>query len=182
MSESEPNGSEPATPPTFGAAAGKLRALGYEPVSALQRDGFDAMLSEHPVAVSKIGFLILAPVADETLAARVGAVLERFGLLSGPYRLGSDGAEVRPVRVGEKLRNPYRRELDGAIVFTESGIVPLDARWPRGTLLETRADDLPEISSEQEVNELFQQLGEAEFILREERRPKPRPRREGWLG
>jgi len=164
-------------PPTFGSAAARLRQLGYFPVAWPRSDAPAAMLSEHGVAVGNIGVLILQPIEDAELNARVRALLEARGLLAGPVRAGTDAAEVRPLKVG-KLWHPGHA-LDDAVVLLEAQVVPMDGQWSR-TLLETPADALPAVSAA-DVTQMFEQLNRLPSELLAERRPQPQPSRKAWI-
>ena len=176
--------------PTFGAAAARLRANGYEPCSAVAPLGTYAAhltgnhrpwepheISEHPVAVELTGMavLVIAPaeIADVELLERVRAALA--GATSGPCRVGSDGLEVFPLQA---FGRPAGDALDGAVRLLCDGLLPLDGRWERGTLLDVARSELP---SADELRGVLESLGRLPFILAAERRPPPAPSIEGWL-
>jgi len=163
--------------PTFGAAAARLRKLGYFPVAWPRSDARAALLSEHGVAVGNIGVLILAPIEDAELNVRVRRLLEERGFLSGPVRVGTDAVEVRPLKVG-KLWHPGAA-LDDAVLLLEDQVVPMDGQWSR-TLLETPADALPTISAA-DVPRVFEELNRLPSELLAERRPQPLPSRKAWI-
>ena len=176
--------------PTFGATAARLRANGYEPVSAVAPLGvYDENLTGHhrewqpweisevPVAVELTGMavLVIAPaaIADVELLERVRA--ELAAATSGPCRIGSDGLEVYPLQA---FGRPSGDALDGAVHLAADGLLPLDGRWERGTLLDVARSELP---SADELRGVLESLGRLPFILAAERRPPPAPSIEGWL-
>jgi len=170
-----------AGPPLFGAAAPRLRALGYMPTPWGHMDGrLLALESEHLAAVTGVGVLVLATLSDADLSARARAVLEARGLLAGPVRVGSDGAESRPLQC-PTLWRPEHTALDGAVTLRQVGAVPLDGEWPRGTLLEVQRDELPQISNADDVTRLFEELQALPSLLAAERRPPPKASRKGWI-
>ena len=176
--------------PTFGAAAARLRANGYAPCSAVAPLGVYAAnltghhrewqpweISEHPVAVELTGMavLVIAPaeIADVELLERVRA--ELAGATAGPCRVGSDGLEVFPLQA---FGRPAGDALDGAVRLLCDGLLPLDGRWERGTLLDVARSELP---SADELPAVLETLGRLPFVLAAERRPPPEPSIEGWL-
>ena len=176
--------------PTFGAAAARLRANGYEPVSAVAPRGVYAAhltgnhrpwepheVSEHPVAIELTGMavLVIAPaaIADAELRERVRAALA--GATAGPCRIGSDGLETYPLQA---FGRPAADALDGAVHLACDGLLPLDGRWERGTLLDVARSELPPAD---ELPAVLENLGRLPFVLAAERRPPPEPSIEGWL-
>ena len=176
--------------PTFGAAAARLRANGYEPVSAVAPRGVYEQhltghhrewrpweISEHVVGVELTGMavLVIAPaaIADVELLERVRA--ELAAATSGPCRIGSDGLETYPLQA---FGRPAADALDGAVRLVCDGLFPLDGRWERGTLLDVARAELP---SADELPAVLESLGRLPFVLAAERRPPPAPSIEGWL-
>ena len=188
-------------PPTYGACAARLRANGYEPISAIAPLGaeYDGNLtskfvawepheiSEHPVAVrlaSPTGGLCLlvlnpAAIADLELLERVRALLTDRGLTAGPCRLGSDGREVYPLRAG--FSRSTGEALDGAVHFGRGTLLPCDGRWERGDLLDVQRSELPECDAAA-VRAVCSDLSSLPYQLAEERRPPPAPSLEAWIG
>lgn len=178
---------------TFGAAAKRLRDNGYHVVSALAPSGesnssvaaayrptYEALISEHPVAVA-IAILALAPIEDEELDKRVRAALGKRGLLRGPVRIGSDGVELRPLNLADTI-STLVAEIDGAVALIGSAALPVDAKWNNGTLLEVPLSALPRINGNA-VRELFDK--ELRFLpghLAHEREPPRKPSRLGFVG
>ena len=175
---------------TFGACAARLRANGYEPVSAVAPVGIYEQhltghhrtwqpheISEHPVAVELTGMavLVIAPaeIADVELLERVRAALA--GATAGPCRVGSDGLEVYPLQA---FGRPAADALDGAVHLGSDGLLPLDATWRGGDLLTVPRTELP---SADELPAVLETLGRLPFVLAAERRPPPAPSVEGWL-
>ena len=175
---------------TFGACAEKLRQNGYEPCSAVAPLGVYAAhltgnhrpwqpheISEHPVAVELTGVaaLVIDPskIEDAELVQRVRAAVA--GATSGPCRIGSDGLETYPLQA---FGRPAADALDGAVHLGSDGLLPLDGRWERGTLLDVARTELP---SADELPRVLETLGRLPFILAAERRPPPLPSIEGWL-
>jgi hypothetical protein len=132
----ESNGSAPE-PQTFGRLAARLRASGYDPVSALVPQGIvwpdvrnvvhflrpaDFVIAEHPVALrcfdtdSPLVLLAVAPIADAVLSERVEQFLQRCKT-SGPYWLSSDCVRVWPLRPQGHEPITTRRALGGAVVL-----------------------------------------------------------------
>ena len=187
--------------PTFGACASKLRANGYEPVSAIAPLGseYDGNLtskfvawepheiSEHPAAVrlaSPVGGLCLlvlnpAAIADLELLDRVRALLTDRGLTAGPCRTGSDGRECAPLRAG--FSRVAGSALGDAVTFGRGTLLPLDGRWERGDLLTAARHELPEVDSDI-VRATCAELAGLPYRLAEERRPPPQPSLEAWIG
>jgi hypothetical protein len=176
--------------PTFGAAAARLRANGYEPVSAVAPRGVyeehltghhrawqPHEISEHVAAVELTGMavLVIAPaaIADVELLERVRAALA--GATAGPCRVGSDGLEVYPLQA---FGRPSGDALDGAVRLVCDGLLPLDATWRGGDLLTVPRTELP---SADELPAVLETLGRLPFVLAAERRPPPAPSLEGWL-
>ena len=176
--------------PTFGACAEKLRQNGYEPCSAVAPLGVYSQhltghhrawqpweISEHPVAVRLIGLGVLvidpAQITDPELLERVRSALA--GATCGPCRVGSDGREVYPLQA---FGRPDAGALDGAVRLACYGLLPLDGRWERGTLLDVARAELP---SADELPAVLETLGRLPFVLAAERRPPPAPSIEGWL-
>ncbi len=200
---------KPNSTPTLGSASRALAANGYAPVSLLQPLGewvsavspFFAKLpswrtSEHPAGVlcrapSPLAVLVIAPIEDTELAARVTKALADRGLLSGPVRRGSDGVDVRPLRAGV-IPPGVRRALSGAVTIEQSrkfgqfdepvsSIVPLDGHWSDGDLLTVPREKLPAIAAD-DVEALMSALDELPQQLAAERRPPPKPSIDAWLG
>ena len=187
--------------PTYGACAARLRANGYEPISAIAPLGaeYDGNLtskfvawepheiSEHPVAVrlqsptGTLTLLVLTPAAieDPELLERVRAVLEKSGLTAGPCRTGSDGRETYPLRAG--YSRAAGNALAGAVTFGRGTLLPLDGRWERGDLLTAARHELPEVDSDI-VRSTCAELAGLPYRLAEERRPPPQPSLEAWIG
>jgi hypothetical protein len=194
-------------PPTYGSAAAKLRENGYTPVSALMPYGLtmatappfalpvlEHLISEHAPSVlcrSKRGDLVAlvqTPQDDPALAGRIYATLGKHGITRGPYRLGSDGAKLWPLRCNPNVFT--RNALDGTVtlhfavrgpVEIYSTIIPLDGIWPQGDLLTVSYEKLPVIS-EAELETMFQELSDLPYKMAEEARPPPKPTRAAWLG
>ena len=175
---------------TYGACAEKLRQNGYEPCSAVAPLGvYDENLTGHhrewqpweisevPAAVELTGLavLVIAPVAiaDVELLERVRA--ELAAATSGPCRIGSDGREIYPLQA---FGRPAGDALDGAVRLVCEGLLPLDGRWERGTLLDVARSELPPAD---DLRGVLESLGRLPFILAAERRPPPAPSIEGWL-
>ena len=176
--------------PTFGATAARLRANGYEPVSAVAPRGVyeehltghhrawqPHEISEHVAAVELTGMAVLvldpSKIEDVELAERVRAALA--GATSGPCRVGSDGLEVYPLQA---FGRPSGDALDGAVHLAADGLLPLDGRWERGDLLTVPRTELP---SADEIAAVLETLGRLPFVLAAERRPPPAPTFTGWL-
>ncbi|MBS0374795.1 MAG: hypothetical protein JSR73_09420 [Proteobacteria bacterium] len=201
----ESNNGAASRPLTLGAVAERLRGNGYEPTSALFPFGRltedfplrygpwpTHLVSEHPPAIvlrHPLAVLILNPIGDPELNERARAVLTQNGLLQGPVRLGSDGGESRPLRLGE----PFQRlqsmgALNGAIALDQqqndgiavrSSLLPLDGHWPDGDLLSVGFDDLPEFSG---MAGLMRELDQLSFAIANERAPPRKPSRLGFVG
>jgi len=169
-----------AGPPLYGAAATRLRSLGYKTAPWPSVEGPRALASEQVAAVNYVGVLILAPIDNPELRERVGNVLATRGLMAGPVRIGSDGCEVRPLRC-TKLWRPSYAVLDAAVSLHETSLVPLDGSWPSGTLLEVAHDALPQVSNADDVPRLFDELQALPSTLAAERRPPPKPSRNAWV-
>ena len=176
--------------PTFGAAAARLRANGYAPCSGVaprgvyeqhltghHREWQPHEISEHPAAVELTGMavLVIAPaaIADAELLERVRAALA--GATAGPCRVGSDGLETYPLRA---FGRPSGDALDGAVRLACDGLLPLDGRWERGTLLDVARSELPPAD---DLRGVLESLGRLPFVLAAERRPPPAPTLAGWL-
>ena len=175
---------------TYGACAEKLRQNGYAPCSAVAPRGVYEQhltghhrewqpweISEHPVAVELTGMavLVIAPaaIADAELLERVRA--ELAGATAGLCRVGSDGLETYPLRA---FGRPSGDALDGAVHLVCDGLMPLDGRWERGTLLDVARSELP---SADDLPGVLESLGRLPYVLAAERRPPPAPSLEGWL-
>ena len=179
--------------PTFGAAAARLRANGYEPCSGVAPRGVYEQhltghhrpwepheISEHPVAVELTGMAVLvldpSKIEDVELAERVRAALA--GAISGPCRVGSDGLETYPLGVG--IGQPSGEALDGAVMIGGGTLLPLDGNWKNGTLLDIPRAELPEITPDG-ADTLMSGLNALPYVLAAERRPPPPPSLAGWL-
>jgi hypothetical protein len=189
MFESKRNGASAAAL-TLGATRERLIALGYTPVSAL--DPHERMVaqhgphvvSEHPPAVL-CHALVLTPINDQTLSARVRALFEKRGLLAGPVRVGSDGIEMRPVRFSSRWSLNALRDINGlgdsVWLSSDDTVIPLDGLWPQGGLLAVPFAKLPEVSADW-AQALFEEIGRLPYRIAEEQRPPPKPSRRAWLG
>jgi hypothetical protein len=183
MFESKRNGASAAAL-TLGATRERLIALGYTPVSAL--DPHERMVaqhgphvvSEHPPAVL-CHALVLTPINDQTLSARVRALFEKRGLLAGPVRVGSDGIEMRPVCFSS--RYAYHALDESVRLSSDDTVIPLDGLWPQGGLLAVPFAKLPEVSADW-AQALFEEIGRLPYRIAEEQRPPPKPSRRAWLG
>jgi hypothetical protein len=182
MFESKRNGSSPPAI-TLGATRERLIALGYTPVSAL--DPHERMVaqhgphvvSEHPPAVL-CHALVLTPIKDQTLSARVQALLEKHGLLAGPARIGSDGREMRPVRFNS--RYTFHALDESVWLKSENTVIPLDAQWRQGDLLAVAYEKLPEVGADW-GQALFEEIDQLPLKIAAEKNP-PKPSRRAWLG
>ena len=124
---------------SFGRLAARLRANGFDPVSALMPQGIvwrdvrnvvhflqpsAFQISEHPVALRcfettcPLVLLAVAPIADAALSERVFTVLERY--TSGPCRASSDGVRVWPLRPQGHDPVITRKALADAVSFEHS--------------------------------------------------------------
>lgn len=200
------NGTAATEPPsTFGAAAARLQENGYASCTlleaALERLPIHGRLtisphviSELPAAVwcmrdqgGELAALLVAPIADAELAQRVEAGLAKRGLTRGPVRLGSDGVRIFPLQFTDAQPSRVEwRALDGAVrvLYREgdsSATIPLDGAWPAGTLLEVPYAKLPALKPA-DIEPLLAELNGLRHWLQEERKPKPRPTRAGWIG
>ena len=186
--------------PTFGSAARRLRELGYSPVSAVApyglfdesvtgkfREWTDCEVSEHPVAVLLSGgrqnFCVLqvnpTQIVDAECLERTRELLRKAGLTAGPCRVGSDGCECWPLRVG--IGRPSATALGGAVVIGAGTLLPLDATWRNGSLLDVPARELPAVEPDA-VQALLAEVNRLPYLLAEERRPPPQPTIEAWIG
>ena len=168
----------PAAAAKFGLVAEQLRANGY----ALEHGSIPlALLSERTAAVSGLALLILAPIADQTLNARRRAIFEKSGLLAGPVRVGCDRAETYPLRMTTARFYTTHEILKVGVCLRQGLTLTLDGVWPDGTLLDVRLAELPGIGAD-EALEYFERLSSLPYKLADERRPRPKPSRKGWIG
>ncbi len=193
--------------PTLGACRHRLEANGYRPVSALMPFGItwpafppiltpvpDWMVSEHPAAIlcagseRKVAAFAITWPEDATLAGRMREMLAAQGLLSGPVRIGSDGVELRPLRLSshEALLTQSALGLSFDCTTKPAGhmfshLIPLDGKWEGGSLLEVPYAALAEVTPEQ-VKALLSEVQRLPWRIAEERRPPPAPAKKGWLG
>lgn len=84
-------------------------------------------------------------VADPAVLAECETVLARYG--SAPVRVGVDGSRTFVFRTADRLVPAAARDPAGdAAVRVEQNFVSLDGEWPAGDLINTRRDDLPELT------------------------------------
>ena len=184
--------------PVYGAWAARLRAHGYEPVSALDPDGKrpEYVISEHPVAVKTltdrpVAALLVARAADAIVARGTDRLLAERGLDRGPCRHGSDEVRlfVLAAEIGDGTLAGTTRDGSVQVICAaggdgrglQGGIIPLDGTWKNGTLFDTPRDRLPAITAEA-LRSLLDEIAELPYRITVERAPKPKPSRGAWLG